>query len=356
MSVFNNLLYLYKKSGASTTPMEDFCTECLAGILRSEDEILYDFIRQVLQIKSDSIFKVSTQRTYYTKDGKQGRVDLVLESKSELCFVEIKVISGEQEGQLDMYDRILSEHPKLTYLRYCTLYIDDKNNLDDFYQFRWADIARFMVTKSEKNSLIREFYNFLKENHMTGNERFNHEELVGLKVYGDITLKIMEVFSMVTPGLKEKFGTVSGGLYAPTQIKEQNRWAIYCKNILGTGDSEILISFDFKGYRYEDEPVVAVQLFVHARNDSYKNLSKVAHKYYQHKNYNKGEDGKNIFLNDKHGNGAHIRFEKPLALFFSEDEQLKSIQAWIEDKLDKLMEFKNQHPDLDWNFGNKKEI
>jgi len=338
---------LYIKSGASSTPVEDFCTECLAGILRSDDELLEEFAKTVLKIDSETPFKVSTQRTFYsTKNGGQSRIDLVFESQSVLCFVEMKVYSAEGDGQLEKYAQILYEQPNTvtTHLRYCTLYKEEKENFNNFDQFRWQDIARFLKPKVGENNLVNEFYNFLKEKNMAGNERFNHEDLVGLKVYSEIANKAEGVFSSIKDSLG-RFGNISGGINSSAQITKHNRLAVFCSGILGDNWSEALVSFDFYGIRYAGEPVVAVQIYVSVKNSSYKTFVEHAVAYYQEKM----DNDKPIFSKSDRGHGAHIRYEKPLALFFSEEEQLKTIQYWIEGKLDKLKKFVEENPDLDWN-------
>jgi len=350
MTVFSNLLRLYRKNGASATPEEDFCTECLAGILRSDSNLLKDFIQDILKIDSDSRFKVTTQRTFYTKEeGEQGRLDLVLESQEELCFVEIKVRSGEGPDQLKKYSQILREQNDTitTYLRYCTLYIEEKEPLENFEQFRWADIAKFLAKRTKHDKLIHEFYNFLKENNMAGNERFSHEDLVGLKVYGEIAQKVNEVFNLIKPKL-ENFGIVSGGLNASSHIMGHNRLALLCKGVLQDSNSEVLVSFDFIGMKFDDEPVVSVQLFVHRKNSFYQNFVEIAKMQYQNEKYK----SKDILSTNEYG--AHIRYEKPLALFFSEEEQLQMISKWIEERLDEIMKFRNNHPELDWKFPKEK--
>jgi len=187
MTIFNDLLSLYKKHGASQTPKEDYCTECLASILRSNSDILQLFVKKVLGINTDKIgivepIEVYTQRSYRTIEGELGIVDLVFESEMMLCFLEMKVESGEGYKQLEKYQQILKERPNAginLYLRYCSLYVDEKEGYDNFHQFQWVDIANFLKHYTKENYLVNEFYQFLKENRMTGNERFTHEDLVG---------------------------------------------------------------------------------------------------------------------------------------------------------------------------------
>lgn len=344
MSVFNNLLHLYKTNGASNQPTEDFCTECLAGILRSDHKLFKEFVNQILQLPADEPYKIYTQRTYYTEEGDQGIVDMVFESESYFCFLEMKVESGEGTGQLKKYGQILSELSTTkqdTYLRYCSLYIDNKKGNKNFNQFRWVDIADFLKPKIYENKLINEFYNFLKEKKMAGNERFNHEDLMGLKVYGDIAEKVKEVFSLVEKKL-ETFGRVQGGLNASSQITNHNRWATFCNGVIGKKGSEILVSFDFKGIRYPDEPVLAVQLFVNRKNTSYTEFTEVSATNYQDKKF----EGKDIHAVREHG--VHIRFEKPIALFFSEEPQLQIMSQWVEERLIEIRHFIEEHPNLPW--------
>ncbi|HBX66824.1 MAG TPA: hypothetical protein DEG32_11980, partial [Balneolaceae bacterium] len=108
----NDLLSLYKKSRGSNTPTEDYCTECLAGILRSNTELLNEFAETVLKIDNSGKINVFTQRSYRTIDGDLGIVDMVFESNSALCLLEMKVESGEGAGQLEKYQQILNERPQ----------------------------------------------------------------------------------------------------------------------------------------------------------------------------------------------------------------------------------------------------
>ena len=346
MNLFNDLLSLYKKSRGSNTPTEDYCTECLAGILRSNTELLNEFAETVLKIDNSGKINVFTQRSYRTIDGDLGIVDMVFESNSALCLLEMKVESGEGAGQLEKYQQILNERPqngRKMYLRYCSLYIDNKEGYSSFKQFRWADIADFLKDYTIENQLIQEFYQFLKENKMTGNERFNHEDLIGLKVYGDIASKVHEVFSVIEDELKT-FGTISGG------INSSNRLAIFCSGVIGEKWSEVLVSYDFKGIRYKDEPVLAVQLFVHRKNSVYKQFVEVATEYYQDKKF----ESKDIFSTNEHG--GHIRFEKPSAMFFNEEEQLQEMARWVENKFGEVLSFRNATNQLDWNFESNEMI
>ena len=140
----------------------------------------------------------------------------------------------------------------------------------------------------------------------------------------------------------EAFGTIKGGLNASSQITNHNRWATFCNGIIGKKGSEILVSFDFKGVRYTDEPVLAVQLFLNRKNTNYKEFTEASTTYYQDEKF----EGKDIHAVREQG--FHIRFEKPIALFFSEEPQLQIMSQWVEGRLDKIRHFIEVHPNLPW--------
>lgn len=69
MSVFSELLKLYKKGTSLKTPMEDFCTKALSGILISDPELLQNFVEEVLQLPTGDSYNLKTQKSYYSDIG-----------------------------------------------------------------------------------------------------------------------------------------------------------------------------------------------------------------------------------------------------------------------------------------------
>lgn len=343
MSVFNDLLRLYRKN-ASITPMEDFCTEALAGVINSDKIILQRFAQTVLNLPSDESYVLKTQQSYFNSDSKQSIIDIVLESETVICFLEMKVHAREGYNQLKNYERQLKEieqkKSKKGLLRYCSLYHDKKDNFiskDHFEQLRWANIASFLRNYTSSNELVNEFYNFLMENKMGGNQRFTYEDLIGLKVYADIAAKVNDVFNIVQEDLTNNFGKLSGGITNSSQITRHGRLAIFCTDVIGNTWSEVLVSFDFNRNTPGEGPVVAVQLFIKDDNSSFKDV-KIAGK-----GFDKGN-----FEVDPEVNGGRIRFEKPLASFLEEEHQISEISSWIRDHIQIISDFKKLNPNLEW--------
>lgn len=345
MNAFKRLLNLYQKSGKDRTPTEDFCTECLSGILESDRELLDRFVKEVLNIPSGEPFRLFTQETYFL-DGEMIRVDLVFESLSWLCFLEMKVQSTEGDGQLERYREFLT-HPRIhqdkkTALRYCTLYLDLKEGLEEdelFEQFRWKDIANFLSVNKESNQLVHEFYQFLKEEKMAGNERFTYQDLIGLQSYGELTSKVDEILQLIQKELKSRFGKTSGGVNNTGQVKTHGRLAIWCEGILGDW-SEVLAAFRFSGSRVTNGPQLMVQLWISKNNDAFNDFRKAVSVLDDYS-----------FTEDMEAHGGAVRFEKPLADFIESENQIGEIKKWITEKLDALSQLKAKTGNLNWKMA-----
>lgn len=351
MSVFSELLKLYKKGSSLKTPMEDFCTETLAGILRSDPELLQRFAEEILQLPSEESYNLKTQKSYYSDADGKSIVDMVFESGSTLCFLEMKVHASEGYQQLEKYSKILFEYSmnknKNVYLRYCTLYHDEKDGVslgDNFQQFRWVNIAKFLENQIEKNQLINEFYQFLKENKMAGNERFTYEDVIGLKNLNGVFEKVNGVFNEIKKPLEDKFGKSGGGITNTGQIMNHGRLSIYCLNVIGTDPSEVLVGFNFQGSKAGEGPFISVHLWLGNQNESY---DKFKSKF--------KDDEKKIFdafksntvsFRDKSGIG--LFFEKPVSDFLEIDNQFSSITEWIIQCLNDIDDFKKNYPELGW--------
>ncbi|MDR9367307.1 MAG: PD-(D/E)XK nuclease family protein [Balneolaceae bacterium] len=344
MTVYNRLLNLYGSGDSLRTPMEDFCTECLAGILSSSQDLLNEFVDEILNIPSNENFKLYTQKRYISDKNQLNIVDLVFESTSTICFLEMKVYASEGVNQLIRYDQILKEQfekeKENIQLRYCSLYYDRKEDFSkqsNFKQFRWADIASFFQSKINESDLINEFYQFLKEMKMAGNERFNYEDIVGLQRFGEITAKIDEIFQLLQPELEKSFGKTSGGVNASGQIKNHNRLALWCQYVVGDSWSEVLISFNFSGGMHSNGPTLVTQLWISKNNSQYDDIRKAALK-----------DEELSFIEDNANNGGAILFKKSLVYFLEEEDQIGQIKNWFSDSIQKLSDFKKERPDLEW--------
>ena len=101
--VFNRLLSLYKKNKDSNkTPLEDFNTEILVGILQRDSKLLDSFVNNILKIDGTG-FSIESQVKYTLDNDINCIIDMVVSNEENICFIENKVNSSEGERQLERY-------------------------------------------------------------------------------------------------------------------------------------------------------------------------------------------------------------------------------------------------------------
>ncbi|QAA80876.1 hypothetical protein EI546_03640 [Aequorivita sp. H23M31] len=185
--MFNNLYKLYRNNNSQHTPLEDFNTECFAGILNCYPEILNSFVVDFLDLPLGA-YNVSTQLYYPLSEDPNCIVDMVLESDNCICFIENKVNSVEGFEQLERYKKVLESFKgeKETVLRYITKWSDVKINISPrFKQYRWYEIADWLQREFAENVLVTNYYNFLKSQNMARKKEITTDGVIALKNFYD---------------------------------------------------------------------------------------------------------------------------------------------------------------------------
>ncbi len=325
--------------------LEDFATEILAGVLRSDQALLDDFVNKVLGINGCN-FRVETQRTYQDLT-----VDMVFSNKDTLCFLEntVQPIVAEQQALLEKCQTVLlAKHPN-AYLRYCSKYYDMQPIKGiDFAPFRWADVCAFLESYS-KNSLVRAFIDFLEENNMRGITELSTDDFVAISTLSDTLEKMDECLDSIAAEFTMLFGYPSRG--APKETLERlkllvelNSYRMMKQDILlgGGGWSEITACFD-----YEKLTGTSTSLAVWYWCDA------VHHQYALLKELFK--QNKRIFLNnpgfifEERPMGIRIIMQKPLTAFDDESNKLEAIHDWFIETLMIFRKFAEKTPELNWN-------
>jgi hypothetical protein len=337
--IFADLLHLYSRH-TTNTPTEDFTTEALAGVLRSDQVLLDAYVNEVLAVPG-SHFQVETQRRY---DG--SIVDMVFINAQSICFVENKVDSPEGHKQLQKYAQILADQTERTpHLRYCTKYKDQKTEQDyqpltanDFLQFRWLNIYNFL-RDYPSNPLIEAFLTFLETYEMSSIPDFNYEDLIVMREMRNTIQQMSEVLEAVKPRFTELFGPPYRRDYASLkQIPEENRYAMWKEALLsGSGASEILFAFNFNP-EFDMLPV----LYVHCYCDK-------EHPHYSAFKQALNNSGLIDLFSEEDESGYWGWFEKPLSDFLSSANQFNDITNWFIDRLDSLAAFMQKDTLVEWN-------
>lgn len=174
-----NLYNLFNRSSTERTPLEDFTTECFAGILNHHPIVRQSFAKWMGL--PEGRYKVSTQRKYILEGDPNCIIDMVLECEHTICFIENKVNSKEGWEQLRRYTDVLDqmkEH-KQTHLKYCTKHVDIKpNESHHFFQYRWHEVANWLNRHHPDIALVTDFLIFLKRHQMTQDTSITAETVI----------------------------------------------------------------------------------------------------------------------------------------------------------------------------------
>lgn len=337
MSVYSRLLKLYNKNKDSgKIPLEDYVTEILVGLLKSDSRILEDFAKDILNIEGEG-FKIESQRKFFLEDDVDCIIDVVLENDSTLCFLENKVNSVEGNRQLERYTKVLKNTNKNIYLRYCTKYYDKKDIKDiDFKQFRWINVYKFFE-KYKENILVTEFLDFLRGENMNSAGDFNFEDMIVLSNINSTFSKINECFDCIKNILPNDF-KLSKRTSTIKQFNNSDGYWLWEEYIFGKGYSEYYIGFAISEIDDKVIPVLNAGIKCEKGNDKFDKF-KIAIE----------RDNISFDFKDVDEYEAMAWFEEPISNFISSKNQLEEIEKWFRLKIEQLIQFKSINKHLDWN-------
>lgn len=321
------------------TPLEDFSTEALAGILRM-DVVFFERYCNLLTLPVDSYCMV-TQKFYFLEGTTDCIVDLVLIGQENICFIENKVHSSEGWEQLARYSLALSKyypnHKK--FLRYCTKFQDPKSITDhQFLQITWREIGK-LIQKGDANHTL-DFKNFLSFHHMADNYTIDLNYLLTMQNLRDT----LDMTRFHVEHVKNDFCTVftHAELVAQTKLRDitlHDRFGYLFKNILNDAESwtELLYSI------YFGDMQLCTQIFINKQNTNC--LAIVA----RAKAFDKFD-----FL--EHESGWSILLTKKLADLLNDMESDKAIKLWFYESFLVFAKFIHQTPELNWKIQVSKKI
>ncbi|EIT86256.1 hypothetical protein A374_06641 [Fictibacillus macauensis ZFHKF-1] len=325
-SIFSRLLQLYKvKNKTGKTPLEDFITEVLAGILQSNQQLLDSFVNDVLHIEGSN-FKVESQVPFTLECDKNCIIDLVFENETTICFLENKVASDEGERQLERYAAVLIKLAKLkfkdTHLRYCTKRYDPKTvSSCSFKQFRWQQIYEFLY-KQEETEVINNFLQLLRSEKMAGIKDFQIEDVLVMKGLQAVMSKMDEMLELVLPDFTKNFGVPHQRGYG--HLKQLPLHNQYCMLTTNYNESfiEVKVGFEMESVTDHPSPILFVQ--VHCDKDI--NFAQ------KMKSHSEGEDTKFDFYQIENEE-VYAWFEETLLNFLASSRQKEEIIEWFARKM-----------------------
>lgn len=329
----------------SSYVLEDFATEVLTGILRSEQALLDDFVNNVLKIQGKN-FSVETQKNYGNL-----KVDIIFVNKDSLCFLQSKVDSFVETRQLEQLKNVLNGQSESShvYLRYCTKYYADKSIKGiNFDQFRWEDIYVFLKAYSE-NPLIREYIDFLEENKMDCVEELKTDELEAIEQLPETIRKMDVCLDSVAAEFTELFDIPTIGAPAQTQERLQDllkfkQYHMTKAPLLQGGHGEWGWSDVRIGFTYIEAKAYVFSWYWCGKTHAQHELLKTRLKEYQalFTGY------PDLTIQDE-PQWLIVLFKKPLADFNKTARPLQAIHNWFIEHMRLLKQFSEKTPELNWN-------
>ncbi|MCR8666226.1 PD-(D/E)XK nuclease family protein [Aestuariibaculum sp. M13] len=331
--MFISLYKLYNSTNSNRTPLEDFTTECFAGVLQCNADVLVNFIK-FLKLKPGN-YEVLTQVKYTLPDDPNCIVDMVLESDTTVCFIENKVNSKEGWEQLARYAKVLDGIDKETHLRYCTKHVDTKKEKQHhFKQFRWYDIGNLLEKHHDKNVMAMQYLHFLKQQQMAIDTSISTDTVITLKHFLNSYDAMDFHVKNVEPDFKKLFSDVRIVKQEKlSKIREHDRIArMICNPLQDTSyHTEILYAIHFESCQLQ------TQLWVHKSHPQCAEIQK------------RGKDSGLFNSSEINEYGLHLKNTKKLFHFIDSKNSDVDIKQWFLESFQKVKQFIDDNQDLNWN-------
>lgn len=341
MGIFKTLFDLKLK--AKNNPLEDYLTEVFSFVLRSDLELLNDFLIQfgIIENRVGS-YDITTQVVLnkINKHSTDSRPDMAIFLEKKAIFFENKINSKEGINQLKRYaehlDKITDEEKTLVYL---TKYFDLKNTEKifsncngniDFIQIRWYEIYKFFK-KHKSNPIVFELLLFMKQINLSMNNQFtpydiitlthftNVREMMDETMFGEVSIK----FTEINKGISKKSASM-------TELRNHDRYIYYRKHkeLMWSG-----LGYWMNSANEKDYPDIGIFLEVSPQSSHRKEIILTFQSIIKE---NKSWKPYNL-SNPKAWSG--ITYGKSIQSFLSEESQIEKIKEFLIKGLDQLEQF-----------------
>lgn len=339
MDLFNRLLRL-RGHTEDKTPLEDFTTEILAGILNTNQEITRKFVQKILGLElEEDDYIVKPQSHHKLENEANCIIDLEIRGKSTICFIENKVNSREGHRQLERYNLVLNSYEEKysqKYLIYCTKYLDEKPLTNHkFKQLRWFEVAEFFQQFKE-DSLVKYFLEFLKSNDMAHELTLKEQDFIVFTNMQKTINFIKECLNGAKADFEANFSTgkISSDKITLDQAINYDRLVyMYDKILPGKGWSEIKYGFRLS------QPSIFVDIYLDNKNEHYNHF----------KTTFMDISLRDHFILTEHNLGARFAIEFDISHLQNAAAAVSKIVAWFKDTFTKFRGVINKSPELNWN-------
>ncbi|UOG92632.1 MAG: hypothetical protein L3K52_02600 [Candidatus Thiothrix sulfatifontis] len=348
--MFNALFKLYNSSSVRT-PQERFTTEAFCSVLRSDQSLLKNFLKEFAGIETEDInFNISTEKIYKNHSR---RIDVIFENNSYLIFLEIKVNSSENDQedadaqQLKAYAEILKTISKETVLLFCTKNYEPKNpalySPIKFNQYQWWQVYDFLIKQEKSNHLVTHFLDYLDRQEIGKMHKINKYDLETMRYLVEMLKSLDANIALISPKFEARFGKPDGKSLVLSQMLDHRR-VVLSKNVLGK-EGVVIVGFYF-GSTSVVQPKLLVYVWLNDRkdeNNNYKNIRNLIDSYAGSKDDFSSSPKESVWFG--------FGYQKELEFFLEKENQSKLITEWCVEKMKELHDFmmksKNEY-DIPW--------
>lgn len=336
-STFIRLIKLFGRI-TTKTPLEDFSTEILVGILNSNTNYANYFFYKILNLPTDQ-YSIESQVSYFEEDGNKSIVDIVVSSSLSLIFIECKVDSPFNEEQLVRYNRILesgnqrdSTNKKLYYLTK-SIYSDVALSELNVIPLHWHTIGSSLFNKFQNDTLINEFYNYLKEKDMAIDPEITAFDVASMNNIQRVINFCEQLFKSCDPAFEKTFASAetTNDARRYKSLKDEQFANIITNVSSGEGHSNFFYALRFEGF-------LVIQVFV-SNDFSYFN---------EFKTFADQNSRNESWQSGNYESGYYLKKVINLGSFINDKNALITAEKWFKSGFLELAELINSNETIPW--------
>lgn len=359
MSLFSTLLKLH----ASPRPTEDFFTEVVAHLFRSNASLLTSWLQE-LGLFAEHTYSdmfVSTQTVFDSVGGLDiaNRPDMVINlldgDKRDCLFIESKIGSGEGFEQLPRYAQVLET--QIEAREKALLYITQKYDQKDekrvtenapnvrFVQSRWHLFHDFLKSQTA-SQLVTEVLAFMQEQEMAQRNQFTQEDVLAINHFGN-SAQLMDQTILkgeVAAKFRENFGAKPEWGPNKDQLTRLQR-RLYYVQLDDDGSKRnwwMGVGYWFGPVENSDYPLVGTWLEVDKRNP---HRSELVAAMRQIADNNAEWVAYNLYDPESY---PQLARRQSLSHFMAGDDHVYHVQTYFLESIDQVVEMRKLYSHLPW--------
>jgi hypothetical protein len=348
MSLFDELKRLFRRDKFQ---MEDFHTEIVAQVLRNSEPLTMEWLcsLRATTLEMPNSIKIRTQETFAALEQDQpgSRVDMVIrlikDGQGEMIFIESKIDSTENPGQLEKYSGTIAKQEGFDKTR--IIYITRDFQMPrpaPVISTRWSDFYQHLKAHVNSDGLANELKLFMEKNRMSQRNQFTAIDSLALGNFlAAKSLMDDTLWSGVHAEFEKILGKVSSRRQAVTQLSEHDQYIIYAEfgNDLGC-----LLGY----WLPNDEPTKVASIGLTLQSNPKSSIRKKVVSAFRDFASKTGNGWQEDELDDEKAWGG-IYKRRELHTFMAQPDHVKAIKDYLLSLLEEVKRFKKSHPELPWS-------